>query len=155
MKLISIISLIFLTVNTNQPLSFNDLIFAYENNLDEVTALMNKKEFSFEQTTEVNNEKGMVWKYNSDNNSNSVLFLVKYCFKANCGGIHIQTDIKEQYFSLKKQALKYGFKYDGSEVSKYDREDAISFFYYFKDYALTMSEGKTNKGVIYTITLRK
>lgn len=155
MKLISIISLILITFNTNQPLNFNDLIFAYENNLDKVTALMNKKEFSFEQTAEENNEKGMVWKYHSKNNSNSTLFLAKFCLKENCGGIHIQTDIKEQYFSLKKQAIEYGFKYDSSEVSEYGKEDAISFFYYFKDYTLIMSEGKTNKGASYTITLRK
>ena len=155
MKLTSIILLLFIVLNTNQPLNFNDLIFAYENNLSDVTELMNKKEFTFEQTAEENGEKGMVWKYKPENDTNFTLFLAKFCLKKSCGGIHIQTDNKEQYFALKEQALKYGFEYDSSEVAEYEQEDAISFFYYYEDFTLIMSEGKSKGKQSYTITLKK
>jgi hypothetical protein len=151
-----ILSITFSTWLNGQVLNFEDLIFSYQNNVGTVTDFINQKGFSFSETTREDGQEGMVWKYDRTSENNILLFFAKFCYNSNCGGIHIQTDSKDLFFNLKKQALKYGFKYETSKVSEYENEDGISSTYYYKDFSLIMSEGKTNSGrTTYTITLIK
>lgn len=141
-----ILALIFTTVDS--PISFLDLIFAYENDLDAVTDKFNSLGFEFE-TTDSNDIGGdaVVWRYTSVNKDVGLnLFVAKYCFKSNCGGVQVQTNSESLHSKLKKEAVALGFIYKDSEIGKYGSTDEVSSYYYKDNLMLIMSVIKYKSG---------
>ncbi len=146
MKL-SLIILTLLFLSVEKPITFSDLLFAYENDLNSVSDKFNAIGFKFEKTE--NNKyggNGVVWRYVANGDDKINLFVAKFCLKSNCGGIQVQTDNEKLYFDLKKEAIALGFEYADSNIGNYEKIDEIYSYYYKDNLMLQMSEGKYKNG---------
>jgi hypothetical protein len=149
---IIILSLLFSTVD--EPITFSDLLFALENDLNSVSDKFNSIGFIFLQTD--SNEVGgdaVVWRYVADEKLN--LLVAKFCLKPNCGGIQVQTDNEKLYFDLKKEAIALGFEYADSNIDNSEKIDEVYSYYYKDNLKLQMSVGmyKNGKDNLYSILL--
>jgi hypothetical protein len=148
---------IFFILTIQNPISINDIIFAYENDIDTVSNSLNSSGFEFETTEERENiGKGVIWRYNSEQSNDIGLFVAKYCLEPKCGGVEVQTYSKELYFKLKKEATKKGFEFDHSNTYESNKVNEFYSYYYTDDLQLYFGETKYRNGreTLYTIILR-
>lgn len=148
---------IFFVATIQNPISIKDIIFAYENDIDTVSNNLNSLGFEFEETDEKENiGKGVIWRYNSQQNSEIGLFVGKYCLEPKCGGIELQTYSKDLYFTLKKEAKKHGFEFDRSNTYESAKTNEFYSYYYSNNLQLYFGETKYSDGreTLYTLILR-
>lgn len=154
MKLIYILIFLFsqllFSQNVVQSLSFNDLLFTYKNNYEEVSNRLTSKNYFLDDTYESNGYETAVWRFNDENDAT---FIAKICLEKECGRTHVQTYNMKLYKSLKNNAIKYGFKYTDSE--RVEKFNSIYSYYKLGEYILSFSEGIKNNKPYFTVSLEK
>jgi hypothetical protein len=96
----------------SQNLTFQDLKFTLEHNIEEADNYISKKGFLFHKTENTNNAdcQKMIWSFkrNTDNNYANA-FISKYCFTANSGLILYQFGARNTFDNIKSYCKNSGF----------------------------------------------
>jgi hypothetical protein len=124
-KKIIFVILISMIVNLSfsQNLTYNDLKYLFENNIDDSNDYILKKGFEFHKTeTDANTENNsMIWSYKRNNdNDKAVAFISKYKFIANSGFVWYQFNDVNIMNQIKTYCKSIGFKLKNSEIDKFN-----------------------------------
>ncbi|NDP28117.1 MAG: hypothetical protein GZ087_11930 [Flavobacterium sp.] len=107
----------------SQKLTYLDLKYLFENNVDDGNDYILKKGFEFLKTeTEDNSEdKSMTWAYQRNSyDDKAIAFIAKFKFDANSGFVWCQFSDVNIMNQIKTYCKSIGFKIKNSEIDKFD-----------------------------------
>jgi hypothetical protein len=141
---------------TGQNLTFADIKFVIEHNVEDVDNYVAKKGFLYYKTEEDSSDcKTMEWSCdrNAHNNLASA-FLIKYCFESNKGLVWYQCGNRMTFDKIKSFCISSGFKHSNTKA---DKLGALCTTLESIDYEIEFCseiDEKTNLNV-YTISLSR
>lgn len=148
-------ALLFFYESYSQNLTFNDLKYLLEHDIESSDSYITKKGFKYHEAEKSENGEcaSMIWSFNRNiNNDRAIAFIAKNCFEANLGIIWYQLGEQVTFDKIKEYCKTIGFKLTKTETSKFN--DLCSTFENTK-YEIKFCSGLdniTNKNS-YTITL--
>jgi hypothetical protein len=140
----------------NQNLTFNDLKYLLENNVESSDNYITKKGYKYHEAQKSENDDcdAMIWSFDRNtNNDNAQAFIAKYCYEPNIGFIWYQLGEQITFDKIKEYCKSIGFILTKTETSPFN--DLCSTYENTK-YKIEFCSGlekNTNRNS-YTITLK-
>lgn len=139
----------------SQNLTFNDLKYLLEHNVESSDTYITKKGFKYHEAQKSENDfcDAMIWSFDRNTyNDRAQAFIAKNCYEANLGFIWYQLSDQTTFDKIKEHCKSMGFRLTKTETSKFN--DLCSTFENTK-YEIKFCSGlekNTNRNS-YTITL--
>jgi len=140
----------------SQNLTFNDLKYLLEHNVESSDTYITKKGFKYHKAQKSENDDcdAMIWSFDRNtNNDRAQAFIAKYCYEASLGFIWYQLGEQTTFDKIKEYCKSRGFRLTKTETSPFN--DLCSTFENTK-YKIEFCSGlekNTNRNS-YTITLK-
>lgn len=141
----------------SQDLTFLDLKYLLEHNVESSDTFISQKNFIYHKVKKGENLECdvMIWSYDRNiNNNKATAFLAKCCYQANEGFIWYQFSNKKTFDKIKEYCKSIGFTLSKTETSVLNK---LCITFENKNYNIEFCSGLNDETNIndYTITLKK